>query len=299
MFSQLDAITRQDYFGDASCNGCGKCEDCASRCDGCNKLLHVDYYNFINDHTSIDFCIKCFKKFANLFDHVNYDYSAAKLHYNCIICFNKLAQGVKLKLKRSNQTIDICKTCHDIELSRLKNLFDYITINTVFCDRASPVAMDISSVNRIVPKKLESEITPERVEMWVEIVLDSIVEMPSPSTFGSVKNWVIFTDMYEIPYTNSASALIVECGGNHRVASVLSDDHARVTINIIFDNLDEYFSAFKTWEKERAKYTEEYLEEMLQEFLKIETRYDNNDGYLAILCTEFSGYIRLKKLLDV
>jgi hypothetical protein len=109
---------------------------------------------------------------------------------------------------------------------------------------------------------------------------DSIVSLPRIEVFGSFRQWVPMSDWYVLPHDDAWTAFIVDCSPttNGRVASVVNDDHGRIAIDIVFNNIQEYKVAYDKWKMERNS------AEKSDEILDLD---------------EFSGFIRISRNLDL
>jgi hypothetical protein len=73
------------------------------------------------------------------------------------------------------------------------------------------------------------------------------------------------------------------------IISGLADDHGRIALNIVFDNLDDYLDDCHKW----------LDQSMSDENIKLRENHSDDDDNLiaAKICTEYSGYIRLSRNL--
>jgi hypothetical protein len=182
-----------------------------------------------------------------------------------------------------------------------------------------------------IPLQILDAITPERVETYIDIIDSNVY---ADKKFGSIYEWCLMTDLYELPHFSAMTGLLVNIGiiRNGMVASIVVDDHGRSAINIIYNTLDEYLLEYNQWLKmdhDKKQYAEKVddhgrsainiiyntLDEYLLEYnqwLKMDhdkkqyaekvyndlkDEYEESD--MALACEEFSGYIRNKLKLDM
>src|SRR5947199_241509 len=56
----------------------------------------------------------------------------------------------------------------------------------------------------------------------------------------------MITNLYRCPFTEAYTALLVDCVTG-KIASLVEDDHSRVSIDIIYNNVDDYIIDFENW----------------------------------------------------
>lgn len=244
-------------------------------CNGCSKEVGKTFYNFkANDDDLFQFCKKCFVHVDQHLDRmvsreltqIDQSTEDKPLRWSCICCGTKLGGGHTWKLYRDRY--DLCNAC---DLSVIKSKFELLR-NVVVVERNDPVLVSLAPVpNRTIPSSLVQEVTEERVHVWIEILTESIVSIPSVGVFGSLLQWVPICDRYELDSVVATTMLLVDCSveTNGRVASLVEDDHGRAAINIVYANVEEYQKAYTEWLK------------------------TNNKDMTQSHHTEFSGYVRL------
>ena len=79
--------------------------------------------------------------------------------------------------------------------------------------------------------------------------------------------------------------------------SVVHDDHGRISFDIIFDNINEYQKAYDEWFTHKSTMTTKDYRQIYDELKNKDD--DIEEEKLMLLCEEFSGYVRLKKCLDM
>jgi hypothetical protein len=98
------------------------------------------------------------------------------------------------------------------------------------------------------------EITAERNQQFIDL-LDSIVRVPD--SYTNMLEWTLITDL-----TPGILHTDVECGfavnvidPKHPVASVLSDNHGRVAMNVVYDTYPDYLREKEAYDPETVKIT--------------------------------------------
>lgn len=244
-------------------------------CDRCNKDVIIPFYQLYSQELTVDLCADCFnnENIRSLFvkkiiDRIKYDIEEKPLLWPCLICKKKLGGGfewftyeldeldeLNVFLAKSRLIFDVCKDCDNENevYNIIKNKFLCITEDYICCNRTMNCALlNISSTKRVIPKEIEMEITPTRIKKWAD-TYESIVYIDSH--FGPIKQWVLFTDFYNIPNEDIMTGLLIDCGvnTNGRIASLVIDDHGRMGINIIYDNINDYLKELKEWDEKRLK----------------------------------------------
>jgi hypothetical protein len=166
--------------------------------------------------------------------------------------------------------------------------------NLFICDNSVPMVVDIGQVDgRVIPRLIKNEVTLDRTMVYIDMVSD-IVWIPNPMIFGSLRQWVLFTDMKETQFTDSECGFLVDCapGSNWtRVASILKDNYGNIAIDIVFDNLNEYNIALQKWENSRL--------ELAQAKPTVNDEYATNSNKdIALICDHFSSYVRISNNLS-
>ncbi|ARF11456.1 hypothetical protein Klosneuvirus_1_313 [Klosneuvirus KNV1] len=278
-------------------------------CDKCDKELHSDndkwYHMNVNSWDSHDYCLECGVStfFDNLvfIDRTNMTIEEKPLKWKCDSCGTRLGGGCKWYT--DNKDMDICMNCYN---QPKEKLFDFVDKDKCcIIERVGSLVLNNENIsNRVIPTQIEKDVTKERMEVYADCI-NNIAYIDK--RFGSYKQWAMFAGPYDLPKHDIVTALLVNCGPIHRgeIASLVSDNHCRVGINIIYDSIDEYLKDYNEWyqmkptnsDKDNFDYENATLEELAKhEEETEEDRYD--DEKIMNACTEFCGYIRLKKNLD-
>lgn len=279
-------------------------------CDICKNYINGGNFYCIRKH-NIDICNNCYPNKNNIFkiemiDRINYSIEDKPLIWSCMFCDKKLGGGCKWyaiskNLEYETPFDDICMDCYDLD-----KIYDYynskfieINLNNYkLCNRLSDATLIniLNASSRNIPTELENEITTERMEIWIDL-LSSIVNIDL--SFGPIKNWCLISDIYELPLFNASTAVLLECCGNNRIASLLIDDHGRVSCDIIFDNYNDYLNDKNNWKCKYVKDSDEHIKE-LKIFKKLLNKVGEieEDEFKNVLL-EYSGYIRISRKLDI
>jgi hypothetical protein len=280
-------------------------------CDSCNESIHLPFYNLEIDQSSMQFCEKCFQK-TNLIecfkvgeiDRTDVSPDVKPLNWPCIICKKMLGGGHKWKTLSFNyiQTADLCLDCfeRDPQLANYKKATSQLFSDDrkiMVSERTDPIFVDISAVkNRQIHKILKDQVTEARAHEYVRLIDDSLVNLPD--NFGSLKQWVLFTDVYEIPLVQACTALVVDCATDKsgQVASLVIDDHGRISIDIVFNSIREYETAYNQWTSDQ----DESQDEIFAEFeARLKKDYCWENEKIAKVCKEFSGFVRFRECLSI
>lgn len=308
MWNPLDKIT-QDFSENFA--NIEKDIECAI----CSENVTLPFYSFKKQSderaSGVDVCSDCFpNKLDKLFkfneiDRTTFSIEDKPLIWKCLYCDTKLGGGCKWHIFNLNyQTYDVCNMCYPTINAKLENDFHAIDDKYVLCVRSDcGVYLDISDVkNRVIPNYLIHHVTEERIKSWAECI-DAVVHIDINETsfeFGSIKSWGMFTDFYELPFFDAQTALLVDCSmeNNGRIASIVMDDHGRFSIDLIFNNLDDYVDKYNDWKNNKLD-DDTYHNIYSDVEKKIKSTYFCEEDELANICKEFSGFIRLKRKLKI
>ncbi len=229
-------------------------------------------------------------------------------HNKCISC-NDVVYGSDVWFQMRNL---ICKRCYPTSNSEfiLQEPSDYI-LYTGF----GRTKQNLSPVkNRKLPYQLGGE---DKLDQWIKYLF--MYEIYTDDNFGSVKQWVIFTHLYKIPFFDTYTCLLVDCSQktNGRIAIMIIDNYDVyeypyiyyrnklyypddiVNIYIVYENIHDYLKSRDKWQNNILS-DEDYKEEfnyLSMNFPKKQIVYGHLHHYhekLALICKEFSGYIYKK-----
>lgn len=219
--------------------------------------------------------------------------------WKCIGNCGKLMGGGDKWYCNEDMELDICIDC----FPNVRNSFIVCEDNSnfIWIDRGcNLVRVDLSPVeHRLIPECISDEITIDRMKMWVENI-DSIANLDPE--FGPYKQWTMFTDYddEDLFKWGVGTCLAVDCGvdTSGRIASVLYDNHGRISIDIIFKNMEDYNKSLSTWNQN--KLTSDAYKKIYDKVYKdLNDKSECDDDELASVCTEFSSYIRIENRLGL
>ncbi len=285
-FDDLEKISESDGF---ICDGSCK-RDCKTIVDNGENL-----YNYVK----LIYCETCYQnkdyqsltKGLEYIDRRNFSTKEKPRYWRCDLCSTSLGGGCQWYCN-SKTDIDICYECYHKDLSKEFKLLDK---DVYICYRGiDGVYFKISEVKDLqIPEQLVDQIKEDNVKNWIQ-TFDSLANVNINHKIVNLCEWLPISDMYEMTHTDAFTQLLVNCGveGNGQVASLVSDDHGRVSLDLIYDTLDKYLEDYKKWVESRLSGDElEKLQEKLEED-------DDNIDEVAAACQEFSGYIRLHNRLS-
>lgn len=299
MWQVLDDYNfNDDDFDDI--NGSFCCDICKNYIED-KKMYSIRKYN-------IDLCGKCYSSKNDVYDikiinRLNYSVEDKPLIWDCIFCDKKLGGGYKwytIGKKDDGPFNDICMDCYNLEkiYDYYNNKFVEIDIsNCKVCNRGSDLTLIniLDASPRNIPSELINEITEERIEEWTNLI-SSIVNIDI--SFGPIKNWCLISKIYEIPLIEAYTGILLECNGDNRVASLLIDDHGRVSCDIIFDNYKDYLNDKNNWKCDYVEGSEEHINECNRQRKILRDNYFIENKLCKKIMTEYSGYIRFDRNLE-
>jgi hypothetical protein len=282
-------------------------------CDGQNCNIGPLQPPFFHCRTDLggamDLCSKCYNNsvsFDNCFTKTVINNKNHTCDEECSLCNKNLDVNYEEWTLYSAGTTSayVCNVCNKTcpIYDNIKEQFLEITDNIVY---HNSIMIDTSPVDhRIIPTGVT--ITEKHINEWIDC-LNSITYMsPDFKTFGSLKQWILFTDLYDIPYTDALTGLLVDCsvGTNGRVASLTMNNERMIGITIIYDTFDLYLEEYGKWLKTKASDDEikkmvDYMDMMVKISSSLteygeemsNAKFENDD--IMTVCKEFSGYIRL------
>jgi hypothetical protein len=260
-------------------------------CNGCSNKIHIPFYHLLNNPNSIDLCLKCYDKLPELLQERNSDYAI------CDICFQFIEDSVSWGL---GTDLDSCEKC----LSRIKNAFLPIDEKLLKCNETVIVTgrdymyKHSKNTQLVVPESLDLTVVDD---FYVDY-LDCIVRPPSFD--WDAAEWTILlprgSEKVDFPLTNvpgygASCGFAIKCvPGDNKIASVVVDDHCRMAMNIVFDNVEDFFKAENTW-LEHEKLPEKDRLEAESEALNCFETDHTCENYLLMRATDsFAVYLRIK-----
>ena len=291
--NEYEYITKISDAHDFFCDGC--CEQSLKDLFE-NKIELFSYQHFIYCKTCLD--NKAYLNNLELINRIEYSTEDKPLDWKCGFCEKKLGGGCKWYCN-ININLDICTECYNSDISKnFKLLIN--TDNLYICDRNElhPVIIERRKIKDLhIPdlSDFDSFINTDNLKDWLNNI-EHIVYIDSK--INNIYYWLPFTNIYEIPDLIEASTqLLINCSpdGKGEIASVLYDNHYKISVNVVYDNFESYKIAFEEWED-----TQLITRDKKKLIYKLKQEYDNTNSIdiveLAKACKEFSGYIRLKGL---
>jgi hypothetical protein len=213
----------------------------SSQCNICEKTRSDDpedgekYEPFTSQnpwhraqYSDIDVCSECYPTFydnlVNTNENGQYKY--------CDVCIQDIGEK-PYYYTNEDAGYDVCATCYTTKRPFGVNI-NQMGFQT---DRDKYIiAKHITYDN--IPQHLLSEITAERNKIFIDL-LDSIVRLPD--TFNNILEWTLITDLTTCEHHHAECGFAVNViDPKHPIASILSDDHGRVAMNVVYDTYEDY-----------------------------------------------------------
>lgn len=266
-------------------------------CYECGKEVDDDvfYIADINNQYIVDtefsFCRDCYEnggreKFNHKVNNIELSTDNKVSYKRCIVCKDKIGNRRRRRITSRYFVFDgVCENCD------IKDLI-FRKIENGLVSRESTLISLHKVEGKYIHKELESEVTDKRIQSWIQVI-SSICNIPHIDIFGSFKQWVEFTDPYDHPCRNVYTSLLVDCSPttNGRIASLLVNNHGRISIDIVFDTVEQYMEEYKKWKDNYSPEKQKKAVELLAD------DYEQDDSVYIDSTEEFSGYIRYTKNL--
>ena len=138
-----------------------------------------------------------------------------------------------------------------------------------------------------VPEQLKSRVLP--VDNYVD-VLSCLVRPPTMN--ANLAEWVLISVFEPVTLCDVSCALAVRCiKGHHQIASLVSDDHGRVAMNIVYNNVQDFLA-------EESVFKSQCLSGEELRNAKEELKQQPHDIELLLKATtSFAVYVRISKNL--
>lgn len=183
------------------------------------------YYAGFSD---IDVCSECYPTFYENLVNTN-ENGQYKV---CDVCVQDIGEK-PFYYTNEDARYDVCQSCYDSKRQFGVN----INQSGFQTDRDHYIIakhLDYDSI----PPQLLSEITIEKNKQFIDF-LDDIVRLPD--TFGNILEWTLISDLDECEHHDAMAGFAVNLiDPKHPVASILSDDHGRVAMNVVYDTYEDY-----------------------------------------------------------
>lgn len=183
------------------------------------------YYAGFSD---IDVCSECYPSFYDNLVNTN-ENGQYKI---CDVCVQDIGEK-PFYYTNEDARYDVCEACYNSKRQFGVN----INQSGFQTDRGHYIIakhLDYDSI----PSTLLSEITIERNKLFIDL-LDEIVRLPD--TFDNILEWTLISDLDDCEHHDAMAGFAVNLiNPKHPVASVLSDDHGRVAMNVVYDTYEDY-----------------------------------------------------------
>ena len=179
-------------------------------------------------YSDIDVCSECYPTFydnlVNTNENGQYKY--------CDVCIQDIGEK-PYYYTNEDARYDVCQACYNSKRPFGVN----INQSGIETDRDHYIIAKHLDYNSIHPPLL-SEITIERNKLFIDL-LDSIVRLPD--TYNNILEWTLMSDLNPCEHHDAECGFAVNLiDPNHQVASILSDDHGRVSMNVVYDTYEDY-----------------------------------------------------------
>lgn len=250
-------------------------------CDSCNEKCFFPFYHLSSEASanSIDLCRPCFS------GNIHMSIKPSNFYMKCLFC-KKMSRGVSIiRVEFSLINIFICSVCkkkaaEDTERF-LKKKFTLIDKNFGFVNRKKALLLNLSPAGeRYYANKVG--IKPEHVEIWISLVEDLI---KIPRSFGSFKNWCVFSDEYGLLGIKDLSIFFIINTFDGRIGAVVSEATCHARVYIIFQCVEIYKYQVDCWKK---RFKTLKVEDHKFILFKLNELCDKKDYYEAL--RNFIGY---------
>lgn len=284
-------------------------EDIILVCDGpCKREFpeiikkNLKLYRYTKDiFNSVDICEGCYtidliKSFYTVIDRINYNIEEKPRIWPCKGCNIKMGGGFKWYYSK-NLNSDLCEFCFNNEDLLQKFMICYNNDKNNF----KGYCISNRGLHSLFFKfhKIENIKVPENIKVLNKIdfsFVDSIVNIDPK--IDNLATWLLIDELHDEKLINVEmyTSLLVNCDSksNGEVASILSDNHRRVSIDIVYNNIEEYKQEYSNWLKNQLSDNEK--EELVKKLDKVPE--DNTVEYSKV-CNYFSNYVRLSKNLEI
>lgn len=274
-------------------------KDERDRCDECNiNINDIGYITRGNGYDSPLLCSNCY----NNMDIKNVHFNKEEWwHATCDCCFKHII-GDALELFEKAHLCNKCSKTYNFKDIFLKFDINNNNNNIIYTDGGREEILIYNNnielqVPDIVYKEYEFEenrydsITESMAHAWFDIIF-SLVKMPNIE-FNCFE-WRILTNLESVPCFDAMCCFAIRCvKNNHQIASIVMDNHGRVAMDIVFENIDEYLKEKKLFEKQLRPEEERLKCKELLEKKFTEKFYAENE-HIMNATDSFSVYYRLK-----
>lgn len=233
-------------------------------CNKCQKTLltYQKFYTYKYPIEDLGFtlCKNCWKNYK--FIYVKDEYTTPCIKESC----HNMVMGLNGCIKRNSY---FCYDC----LPKHKN--DMVVMNTsrdnfkwVLRKKfGTPIEINITPISdRYIPYQLENGITKSNINRWLNDI-KHLTDYLDPK-FGSIKQWIPFTNEYKMPLLDFTTYLLVDCSkeSNGRIAICIHTYFCADSVpwrgdwrwvDIICNSLEEYLQECVIWEFNKCPLNEQ------------------------------------------
>jgi hypothetical protein len=209
-----------------------------SQCNICEKIRSDDqedgekYEPFTSQnpwyraqYSDIDICSECYPTFYDNLVNTNEN---GRYKY-CDVCIQDIGEK-PYYYTNEDAGYDVCAACY-----ASKRPFGVNINQTGIQTGRNKYIIAKHITYDYIPQNLLSEITAERNKLFIDL-LDSLVD-----TFNNILEWTLITDLTACEHRDSECGFAVNViDPKHPVASILSDNHGRVSMNVVYDTYEDY-----------------------------------------------------------
>jgi hypothetical protein len=227
---------------------CFSCNICQKELSNFSKMYNIGQY--------LQLCNDCFNirliQRLDLIDRRDYSVEEKPLKWNCDICAIPLGGGCRW-LRNSDLDFDCCEECYNknriLDESNYKvyNCTDLNKLYYINNDYYEPHLFEIDAKESeyTIPEQLKNEITEERNKLYIEYTS----RLTNVNLKSSFLNWTLITDMPDSKHCSNVG-LIVNCKDTkHPVGSIVSNNHGRTSLDLIYPTLEEYMKDSEEYAK--------------------------------------------------
>lgn len=188
-------------------------------------------------YSDIDICSECYPHFyenlVNTNENGRYKY--------CDVCIQDIGENPYYANEEAEY--DVCVACFNAKRTFGVN----VNQSGIETNRdAYIIAKHIEYDD--VPSEFLSEITVERNKSFVNM-MRSIVR--APDTLENILEWTLISDIIQCEHHDAECGFAVNViDPKHPVASVLSDDHGRVAMNVVYETYGDYLREKNEYNKQ-------------------------------------------------
>lgn len=248
-------------------------------------------YHLLNSNESIDLCSGCYEKLPDLLEKRDSSYRI------CEICFQQI-HPIEPECWGLSDYFDSCTSC----LPNVKKAFYPITREVLMDTRMKLIYTDRDYMYLYVDVKADDIVIPLEVtdrirDNFIEEYLECIVRPPSFD--WNPAEWKMISDLDKMPSYSASCGFAVRCIRNcHHVASIVSDNHGRMAMNQVFDNISDFLEAEQKWQA-MMKSSEDRLRIADEVDKNFKETYSCDDSLIMDATDSFAVYIRVQRNMSM